>query len=786
MYEVHLKEIFDKYQKSPEKNRIRECFNMLEEIIPYLGNFAPIVTILKDEMYRSVYSKNLTSYEKDPYVERVPFFCAAGRVDEARQEEAERATETLAELQQRIRFRDHDLQILYKKNMSLKQDITDYQLKQQKLYDKIKALEDQCHKYELEKGETSYFHIANEHSLKGEIEKLQTTLAQKNSIIEKLTVFKSAYNDAPDSILEEREKNKVELMIDSVGMVEYDIYQAERLQEQFAEILNYQLDDFEMALSQLRKKKEILSGIVINEAERDASYALELHELVSGFRKRVSDLLDEQRLLKTHTTSLKTIVRTYTSDTKTVQRTADNALRCYSTVLLYSEDGGATFKPWKHFPYCGKCGERTACCPHKLGSMDSIPVKQSITHIRLVRPGLKLRSHCHPSETPHKVVSAFHNDSDSEEIDEGEDEQLLVTKSMKMVWEEFYDSRQGYKPKYTRVFNLERTLDYIEEVYEARIVYEEKVDEIASRDDEACYMSFTDFFYDFFTQRYQIQEVALKAIHDLFTAIAKFESSNLNVAIFIRHLCGMEEVTWKYIYDARKLFARYNDGSPFTPMKYRQVLSILYPCRPREVHEQMELEFTAYSKNKYSIQILDEHFLHMIYKQIEPNVKFMAMCLKRYDYQETGYLQFEDFDEALTQLMGGIQAKHKRLLYRLVGNDENRDAVAISKLAMVCTYFMIHESSLHSWLPQAINAPEVIAQLGRMNDSGGKDSDKGSRGDAAIGDDKVTQEDVDVVLKAGSIHGVALDARAVEDEEMRMKMRVDMMMKSQMPDEEDD
>ncbi|KAI9334014.1 hypothetical protein BDR26DRAFT_867635 [Obelidium mucronatum] len=777
-------EIFDKYQKSPEKNRIRECFNMLEEIIPYLGNFAPIVTILKDEMYRSVYSKNLTSCDKDPYVERVPFFCAAGRVDEARQEEADKATESLAELQQRIRFRDHDLQILYKKNMALKQDITDHQLKHQQLLEKIKSLEDQCHKYELEKGEASYFHVANEHSLKSEIEKLQTTLAQKNSIIEKLTVFKSAYSDAPDSILEEREKNKVELMIDSVGMVEYDIYQAERLQEQFAEILNYQLDDFEMALSQLRKKKEILSGIVISEAEREASYALELHELVSGFRKRVSDLLEEQRLLKSHTTSLKTIASTYSSDKKTIQRTADNALRCYSTVLHYSEDGGINFKPWKHAPYCGKCGERTVCCPHKLGSMEPIALKQSITHIRFVRPGLKLRSHCRPGEKPPKVQSAFHQDgSDSEELDEGEDEQLLVTKSMKMVWEEYYDSRQGYKPKYTRIFNLERTLDYIEEVYEARIVYEEKVDEIANRDDEASYMSFTDFFYDFFIQRYQIQEVALKAIHDLFTALSKYESSNLNVAIFIRHLCGMEDITWKYIYDARKLFAKYNDGSPFTPMKYRQVLSILYPCRPREVHEAMELEFTAYSKNKYSIQILDEHFLHMIYKQIEPNVKFMTMCLKRFDYQETGFLQFEDFDEALSQLMNGIQAKHKRLLYRLVAKDATRDAVPISKLAMVCTYFAIHESSLHSWLPQAINAPEVIAQLGRMTESGGKDSEKSnSRGGT---DDKITQEDVDVVLKGGNIHGVSLDSRAVEDEEQRMKRRIDMMMASQQQSDEE-
>ncbi|KAJ3070147.1 hypothetical protein HDU99_002754, partial [Rhizoclosmatium hyalinum] len=437
MYEVHLKEVFDKHPKSPHKARLRTVFNLLEEIIPTLGPFAPILTILKDELFRSVYSKNLTSCETDPFVERVPFFCTAGRVDEARQEEADKANESLAELQQRIRFRDHDLQILYKKNMALKLS-------------------------------TLPFSVSDV---------LYTTLAQKNGIIEKLTVFKSAYNDAPDSVLEEREKNKVELVIDSIGMVEYDIHQAERLQEQFAEILNYQLDDFEMALSQLRKKREIMAGVMINEVEREASYSQELEEVTAGFKKRISELLEEQTLLKQHTNSLKNVLSSYENDTKTVQRAADSALRHYSTVLHYSEDGGHTYKPWKHAPYCGKCGDRTICCPHKLGSTDPIPLRQTITHIRLVRPGLKLRSYCKPGDKPAKVVSAFKDENDSD-VEEGEDEQLLVTKSMKIVWEQYYDVYQGYKPKYTRIFNLERTLDYIQEIYEARVIYEEKIDNL--------------------------------------------------------------------------------------------------------------------------------------------------------------------------------------------------------------------------------------------------------------------------------------------------------------------
>ena len=55
------------------------------------------------------------------------------------------------------------------------------------------------------------------------------------------------------------------------GMVQYDIYQAERLSQQFVDILNFQLDDYETSLSQLRKKKGILSGVRANDQAREES-----------------------------------------------------------------------------------------------------------------------------------------------------------------------------------------------------------------------------------------------------------------------------------------------------------------------------------------------------------------------------------------------------------------------------------------------------------------------------------------------------------------------------------
>lgn len=45
-----------------------------------LGPYAGIVEIIKDELYRSVYSKDLTSRSTEPYIERIPYFKAVGRL----------------------------------------------------------------------------------------------------------------------------------------------------------------------------------------------------------------------------------------------------------------------------------------------------------------------------------------------------------------------------------------------------------------------------------------------------------------------------------------------------------------------------------------------------------------------------------------------------------------------------------------------------------------------------------------------------------------------------------
>ena len=43
------------------------------------------------------------------------------------------------------------------------------------------------------------------------------------------------------------------------------------------------------------------------------------------------------------------------------------------------------------------------------------------------------------------------------------------------------------------------------------------------------------------------------------------------------------------------------------------------------MYEQMELEYVAFSKNRFSIELVQDHLIHMILTKIEPNYKFVSL-----------------------------------------------------------------------------------------------------------------------------------------------------------------
>jgi actin-related protein len=78
-------------------------------------------------------------------------------------------------MQQKIRFRDHDINILQKKNLALKQEISEHLLAQQALKDKITQLENIIKDNERDKAKMNNYHNNIQQDLHKEIETLQVT-----------------------------------------------------------------------------------------------------------------------------------------------------------------------------------------------------------------------------------------------------------------------------------------------------------------------------------------------------------------------------------------------------------------------------------------------------------------------------------------------------------------------------------------------------------------------------------------------------------------------------------
>ena len=127
----------------------------------------------RSELLNSVYSNSLTASENDGSLERIPYFSAINRIKELKKEEAHKIQETLMDLQQKLRFRDQDINILQKKNLSLKHEIANHLIYQEEQSGKIKILEDIIKDKEQEKKGVDVDFSNKEQILQKEIATLQ-------------------------------------------------------------------------------------------------------------------------------------------------------------------------------------------------------------------------------------------------------------------------------------------------------------------------------------------------------------------------------------------------------------------------------------------------------------------------------------------------------------------------------------------------------------------------------------------------------------------------------------
>ncbi|KAJ3227223.1 hypothetical protein HK099_002916 [Clydaea vesicula] len=747
VYELELKEIFERYQTTPSRERAAECFRIFNEILPYIGAFSSILTTIKDELYRSVYSQDLTSKSAEPYLERIPYFKSVKRLEKLRNEECAKMQTSESDLQQKLKFKEQDLQISYKKSLFLKEDVYARDVKIAKLTKQIEALEEQQRLNESEKTELKICSFQKEKDLENKVESYKISLAQSNHIIEKLSVFKTSYVENADMIFEDVNKLKrANLEMTPEAMLKYDIIQGEQLELQFCEMLDYQLDDFETSISQLQRKKEVLnlvssssSGSSSTTEDRENSHRLEMRDINVGFKKRVSDLLEEQNLLKIHVDMLKSNLEKITSEEDVkVRRNTDEGKKKYAIKTLF--------------------------CPHRLSEVE-IALPSNVTNLKFVHPNLNFQS---------KIAL---KDSENEEVVDLEDSGL--DKTYLTIWTDFYENKMGKKPRVFRIFPLPKLLAFIQDIYNSRWSFEDGLDE------NACWskskiLRFSDYFYDFMEKRYQIKNISLKTIFDIISSLYANDESSLRVQIFTKILSGEQDATWKYFYLIEKLLLKYE---PMDLKQYHSFLQILYPGRTKEIYDQMELEFTAFSKNHLTKEMIEEHIMHMIVTDIEPNYTFYLNCMKKIDIQRTGTLCYDDFDEAIGHILPVAGSNLKRVRYCITKADfEESQLPTLERLSYCACYVGLQNCFENNWTPQTMITAENIEMMTTVKVDDEEEKEKNTEKENAgkmnfkykLNNDLV-QKEVESALAGGSIAGKFLNQDDIDEEAAKLSRRVDMI-----------
>ncbi|EGF83524.1 hypothetical protein BATDEDRAFT_22304 [Batrachochytrium dendrobatidis JAM81] len=715
IYEIQLKEIFDANPVTPNRNRVDCCFRVLKDLVPKIGTFSQVLGIITEELARSVFSNGLTSTNQEPFIESIPYFSLMNQIDDVRAIESNKTQEALEDLQQRVKFRDYDLTVLYKKTLFLKQEINEREHHEKQLERDIANLQTKVQQYEREKNELRIASLREEEALKSDIQKLQTNLTQSNSIIKKLTMFKAASNDGSDEkkLDSEIDSNKHDLIFNSKGMASYDLYQAKQFQRQFAEILDFQLDDFDASLAQIRKKYEIMQSVTGNSQtnlQNQQVYQKELDDLLKKFAAHMQELLGELKLLDIHIKGLELVNNKLSEESSnaTIDSVANIASRKYSGILQISSDNGASFHSFGKLKYCSQCGARPVVCPHQ--GLHSAPIKlpQGCTHLKFIHPLLLMRTTFNSKDSPGPTLNVLGGQNNDKTF-QTEDEDNNISAAFLRIWGEYYRNRNGFKPTLNRTYSLQKLLSFIQEIYDMRWKLEIKYDEGEFSEDTEL-PTFINFFYKTIIDRYQIEEVAIKAIHDIFHGLQIHESANQIVGIFVTHLSGHEDVIWKYHYMAKKLI--YSKSEPMDMVRYRQIIFIIYPNQPREMYDQMELEYIAYCKNKVSKESMDDHLVHMLHTGIEPNFKFFFRCFQKFDYQKKGYLAYEDFDEALTQILPSASNRERRVRYKLAELDGKKDKVTIDRLAHIAAYIIMYSCYMSKWAIQSLISTDFIEFMG--------------------------------------------------------------------------
>ncbi|KAJ1513411.1 hypothetical protein HMI54_015023 [Coelomomyces lativittatus] len=679
--EMELREKLGLAPSSPHVSRVKACIEFLASLSSIIPVIAPALDILRQEFENAIYSNSLTNSNSTEIgnsdtLDRIPWFVLVSRVGDIRQMEIIQSRDTIADLQYKVKVRERDIVLLQKRIIALKQDFQSSQEETTALLDKISRYEIQIKSKTLEKEELKLFYQSKIEQAFREKDALELNLAQANSTIEKLSVFKSkndehaSVDQAPSSLWINEKKTMV--VPEPVQITQIAINEAELLMHQFYDITNSQLDELETSLLQLRKRQEILGTF----SEEDTK---KLNSIISEYKPSMQQLLSEQELLTTHIEGLRQALANHQESKDFIEwkKYAQETQRKYSVSLHYSTDG-KVFDPYPNSFFCGKCGESTLICPHQqqpsITQPFTVRLPPSTTHIQLRRP--LLRIHIPPRLTLNDQTMIPEEDHASY-VDKKISE---ASEFFRSIWHFYFNKANGKKPVLPRVFGMDQLHFFISDLYDNRWIYEQ------SFVTNPC--SFMEYLLIFISERYYIKEIVLRVAFEILSSLEFFQDANNTIHLFIRQLSGHDTANWKYL---RLVHALLQPIPHYDATSYKSFVRMLYPSRGDMLYEQLELEhFGSASITSIHVDVIKEHLKMLLRKKKEPNVRAFTGLLNKFDTAKCGFLSEQQFKDCLMELLPQSSTDLAHQQYKVAQHVCLPNKVPIDRLGQVIAYLFAH------------------------------------------------------------------------------------------------
>ncbi|KAJ3334578.1 hypothetical protein HDU91_002658 [Kappamyces sp. JEL0680] len=197
-FHVHLQEVFDSYPESPSGERIKICFEILESLKSQVGTYSTVLTIITDELKKAVYSSKKTATAAEPFYENIPFCQLVDRMQTVRTKETEAKEQQIADLKQKLRFKEEDLDLVYRKNLLLKQQLSEMEKSQMGLQDQLGRFEAEMESHVSEKSQIRLEMTTMEEKYQKQLDDLQAAHHQAAMALEMLTVLQAPSHETQE------------------------------------------------------------------------------------------------------------------------------------------------------------------------------------------------------------------------------------------------------------------------------------------------------------------------------------------------------------------------------------------------------------------------------------------------------------------------------------------------------------------------------------------------------------------------------------------------------------